>query len=252
MLTTWEALHRSLVSSVDSLSTKIHFTKLRQLPGQLERFADARALLAFVADRDNDLDQVDAIYAALVRCAHAKDEHAAVASTLVFLGLWPGLDAIYRRRLRRAREDPAAIASDISAALTDAIHAADLRRLRRVAATLVRNVERRISDASVRERERQARRTELADDAPAVDADRAARDISDLGVPAGLSTDAEVDALGRVLAELIGADASIVIAVSIRGESQREIAARLGLSHDAARKRFQRALRRLREVLQEK
>ena len=51
------------------------------------------------------------------------------------------------------------------------------------------------------------------------------------------------------LTEIIGADAELLLAVLVLDENQREAAQRLGLSHDAARKRFQRALGRLREHL---
>ena len=54
------------------------------------------------------------------------------------------------------------------------------------------------------------------------------------------------------LEQLVGGDAGIVIAVVVMGEGQSEIAVRLGLSHDAVRKRYQRALHRLRDALKEK
>ena len=44
-------------------------------------------------------------------------------------------------------------------------------------------------------------------------------------------------------------DAALVIDVVVRGASQREAAAVRGLSHDAGRKRYQRALARLRAAL---
>ncbi|MFN7702522.1 MAG: hypothetical protein ACK5U8_31860, partial [Deltaproteobacteria bacterium] len=44
-------------------------------------------------------------------------------------------------------------------------------------------------------------------------------------------------------------DAELLLAVLVLDETQREAGERLGLTHDAARKRFQRALGRLREHL---
>ena len=49
---------------------------------------------------------------------------------------------------------------------------------------------------------------------------------------------------------LIGADATLVIRVAVEGFSQAEVAIELGLSEAAARKRYQRATRKLRDVLQ--
>jgi len=54
--------------------------------------------------------------------------------------------------------------------------------------------------------------------------------------------------LCTVLASLIGADAELVIAVAVLGELQNEAAARLAVSADAARKRYQRAVARLRDT----
>jgi DNA-directed RNA polymerase specialized sigma24 family protein len=52
------------------------------------------------------------------------------------------------------------------------------------------------------------------------------------------------------LFRLLGEDAGLVRAVVLHGFSQVEVAAVLGISPDAARKRYQRALRRLRKVFE--
>ena len=70
-----------------------------------------------------------------------------------------------------------------------------------------------------------------------------------LGLTQGLSFEHDVAELRVWLTEIIGADAELLLAVLVLDENQREAAQRLGLSHDAARKRFQRALGRLREHL---
>ena len=61
----------------------------------------------------------------------------------------------------------------------------------------------------------------------------------------------EAAALRDELHRLIGIDALLVIRVAIEGYSQAEAAAEFGLSHEAARKRYQRAMRRLRAALVE-
>ena len=53
------------------------------------------------------------------------------------------------------------------------------------------------------------------------------------------------------LRRLIGADAMLVIRVAIEGFSQAEVAVELGLSEAAARKRFQRAMLKLKGALEE-
>ena len=56
----------------------------------------------------------------------------------------------------------------------------------------------------------------------------------------------QLAAIRDFVAEVVGHDADLVIGAAIYGVSQRELAERLGLTHEAARKRFQRALARLR------
>ena len=51
--------------------------------------------------------------------------------------------------------------------------------------------------------------------------------------------------------KLLGDDALLVIRVAIEGFSQAEVAVELGLTEAAARKRYQRAMRRLNAALEE-
>ncbi len=56
--------------------------------------------------------------------------------------------------------------------------------------------------------------------------------------------------LGERLRDWIGDDADIVIAIAVIGETSDEVAARLGMTPSAVRKRYRRALARLRERLE--
>jgi DNA-directed RNA polymerase specialized sigma24 family protein len=71
---------------------------------------------------------------------------------------------------------------------------------------------------------------------------------SDHDLPS-LSFDEDVAVLRAWLQPIVGPDAELLLAVLVLDETQREAGERLGLTHDAARKRFQRALGRLREHL---
>jgi RNA polymerase sigma-70 factor (ECF subfamily) len=66
-----------------------------------------------------------------------------------------------------------------------------------------------------------------------------------------LPGDASPELLHRDLVSIVGKDADLVIRVAVDGFSQSEVATELGLSEAATRKRYQRATRRLRDVLQE-
>src|SRR5690606_24257308 len=81
------------------------------------------------------------VLGALVTMAQRR-EHPELASALLWLGLWPGLDAIYRRRLRFFIGEPDELAADLTGAFTELVARLDLGSVRRVAATLVLSTER--------------------------------------------------------------------------------------------------------------
>ena len=78
------------------------------------------------------------------------------------------------------------------------------------------------------------------------------RPDSVFGLPLGIDADTAAGMILGSLAGMIGDDADLVVAVVIVGEGQREAASRLGISHDAARKRYQRSMVRLRLIMEEK
>lgn len=264
MRESWEALKQSLVRLVGTLGAKSQFEEMKKRRRSLRRFSDAGALLAYLNNVDGDRDEKDAIYAALVEATQARGDDAELALALTWLGLWPGLDALYRRRLRDFIKEPEALVSEIGARFTAMVHAADLSRIRRVAATLVLNVGRDVREELKRTWAEQARRADLPrdedddeDDEPAADR-RAARlspllqtrGMSELGQPPRLDPDEDVEALRALLVDIVGDDADLVLGATVYGLSQREVGEHLGLSHDAARKRFQRAIERIRERLE--
>ena len=57
--------------------------------------------------------------------------------------------------------------------------------------------------------------------------------------------------LNGAVRKLLGDDALLVIRVAVEGFSQAEAGAALGLTEAAARKRYQRAMRRLNDALEE-
>ena len=129
-------------------------------------------------------------------------------------------------------------------------------RIRRVAATLLRNVERDVRNMLRRSREEQARLVEFAvpDDQNAgrhgIDFDFAgSTNPSAFGIPPGGDADQEARLLRDRLVQQIGVHADLVVAIF--GERPIEVADRLGIAPEAARKRCQRALDSLRQRLSE-
>ena len=178
----------------------------------------------------------------------------------------PALALLGRRRQRNFRGQPEELIAELADVFTGIIERLDLEVVHRVAATLVRSTARDLID----------RRRRVWADADRIvyrDTFEPVRDQDDriivashldrlaraeweasqaeapLGLTQGLSFEDDVAELRVWLTEIIGADAELLLAVLVLDENQREAAQRLGLSHDAARKRFQRALGRLREHL---
>ena len=217
---------------------------------EFERFEDPVDLLRYLNDQSintcEELGRKDRIYAALVRATQLRGDGGKLASTLLWLGLWPALDAIYNRLLRRYYyHDPEALVSEIGAKFTDAIHRANLDRINRVAATLTRNVQRDIMKGLKRQ---WAEEKLLPIEASALCV--YVRRASKCGLPFFFDAEEETQALRDVLSKMISeTDADLAIWSAVMGESHRELAARMGTTYATASQRKQRAFRRLRSAL---
>ncbi len=239
--------------SLQTIESANQFQSLRLKHLEISRFPDGAAVLDYLHDKTGDLDEKDRLLGALVEAFQSGNEERSVAMRLLWLALWPALDGVYRRLLRHYRNNPDELVSELSEHFTLVVHRTQLGRVHRLAATLVRNVERDI---------RQVLRsvwTECAGriDLPDVDAlsgmlsGPPAR-ISCCGLPLAAGADVETSMLAALISRVVEKDADLVVAIVLFGETQNEAAARLGIGHEAARKRFQRALRRTRDGLQEK
>jgi RNA polymerase sigma-70 factor (ECF subfamily) len=111
--------------------------------------------------------------------------------------------------------------------------------VRRIASTLVRSTERDICEHRERSRNAEDREVALPDD----EASQAVHALRAATRPGGEGEDAWLYAR---LQSLLGSDADLVAAVVLYGDTFREAAHRLGLPPETARKRFQRAMARLR------
>ena len=244
----WQQIHADFERTLTLHSSNTQFELLRRQHPVLDRFTDTIAVLDHLHSRNGDPGDKDLILATLVAAAQTRRGDRNVAATMVWLGLWPGLDNLYRRLWRFFRTDPNELASEIAARFTMGMLRADLSRINRVAATLITNVDRDIRDGLRRRWAEAATHEELPD--PDEFASHASTS-SCFGLPAGTDPEVVAGFVHRALTDLIGSDADIVVAVVMMGEGQRDVADRLGLGYDAVRKRYQRALARLRDVLGE-
>lgn len=239
MRASWHALQAGLTRTTSTLGFQRRFAALTAQVPELARFPDPAALFDWLHGPGGDGPARNSVLRALARAAQADAEPAV---TLLLLALWPGLDALHRRLLRWFRHDPDLLASEITARVTQNIHVLDLGQATWIAATLIRNAERDIQRALKAETSRAAGRPLTEEDAADWDAPP-----SLFAIAADLDADRAALVLADRLSPTLGADAGLVIAVAVQGARQHEAAAHLGCTPAAARKRYQRALGRLRQ-----
>lgn len=234
----WHEIRDHLMHSSSTLHFQRSFDAIRHAQASLAAFRDPAALLDGLHRSSGNPDDKNLILSALVEAAQGNGSASDCALTMLLLALWPGLDAIRRRSIWRRIGSADEIASDLLARTTEAVRSLDLGRVNWIAATVLRNVERDM----IRARQCDAARESLSSD---IEPDDVPAD------QAGRQPAAEDAHLQDDLRKLIGADALLVIRVAIEGFSQTEVAVELGLSEAAARKRYQRALRKLKGALAE-
>ncbi len=227
MHTRWESLYETFGEIVRNADERTFARLASEAP--LAAFPDLQTLFALLLEGDGDLDERDRILGALVAQARRADTRE-LATALLWLALWPGLCGVYRRRLHW-RACPDESVSAIAYEFTSLLAVLDVGHVRRVAATLVRSTERAVV-ATLR--------------APSEEVPLAASVLETLNVsPCVLEHELRV--ARQWLERLLGADADLVLAVAVLDEPHGEAAARIGISAVNARKRYQRALARVRE-----
>ena len=270
------------MTSLTRLESARQFREARRAEQVLARFESATALVDHLTDDHGDLDEKDDILAVLVRAVQVRCAWAPAANAVLWCGMWPGLDRVYLRCLKYFQFDGAEATEAFSVAFATVVGGLKRERVRRVAATLARSTKREVLEERRRELadlklrdtwqelvtplqweldvalrldwERVASSTpglEQTGSTPEVPARSSGDDPQPLGAFVGISTgrsfDSELAVLRARLHPVVGNDTDLVLAVLVLDDDQREAADRLGLTHENARKRFQRALPRVRE-----
>ena len=229
----WCALHTDLMRSTDRIRFQTEFIDLRREHATLRDLRDTADLMNRLHAQGGDPARRNTILQALVIVAQG-EVAPQTATTLLLLALWPGLDAVHSRLCRDFPHDRADIGSDIAAQVTIGIRKLDLSAVQRIASTLIKNTERDLRRIYVRVEalRRVAMPLELIESAFSVPSS---------GDPADVQRDWQ-----QLLTPVLGRQTALFLRIIYLGETQAEAGAALGLSHDAARKRFQRALSKLR------
>ncbi|MCP3170160.1 sigma-70 family RNA polymerase sigma factor [Myxococcus qinghaiensis] len=212
----------------------------------LAAFDGPEALVSYLANPEVDAEEKNGLFAELVRLVRTPASE--VAWALLWLGLWPGLDSVYQRRLKHFAGAADELASCLAAAFTALVKRVNLHTTHRVAATLVRSTERDVMDAWRRARCEDVQHARYQEVEEAVAAEAAVLPAALAEV--GLSPRMQVESLVKWLRPLRGGDMKLVLSVLLLDEDQAEAGARQGLTPAVARKRFQRALLRIRKQVE--
>ncbi len=234
MRATWQALHSDLVRSTNRLRFQTVLSRICQDHNALCDVRDPGDLMDRLHAPGGDAAVRNDILRALVIVAQGDGQGSEVATSLLVLALWPGLDAVHGRLCQyypRARHE---IAAEILGRVTLGILRLDLGAVQKVAATLVMNTQRDIHRAFKR----------LQDEG---------RNQIPWDDMFGHSLISLIDGADRLsatawrerLTPLLGRDTDLFLRIMLLGETQAEAGKALGLSHAAARKRHQRAIARL-------
>lgn len=250
MRSAWNQLRLDCQQQLRLQSTIAAYQGARQHSAALACFPAPEEVLAGLAEIQNaepprDWARHNAILTDVIRAARTPDGRE-WGFCVLWLQLEPGLSAS-RWGLTRYGVDDAAATSFLSHRLAHWIKRFDLNRQRAIAHDLLGDIARDSHDEIRRNIRRQRRLTYVSD-------------LNHSGLPRVVQpTEAGSDPyvaevrIGQIrdwLVEVLGAkDADLVVAVDILGQPIRDAAARLGLSYDVARKRIQRARRRLADSL---
>jgi RNA polymerase sigma-70 factor (ECF subfamily) len=240
----WEALRAGLLRSIEGRDARLAFDQLRRDFEGLRGYATPADLVEAIAG-SQDLETKGTVLEALVRATRDARSRRQ-AQELLLLCLWPALDGLFLRHLRFFRQRPQDLVSELAVHFALAVSRIDLRRVTCLTATLVRNTERCLVYHHRLERMTAA----LSDELTPESAVSAAPDPATLEFrPRKGEPDVEPTVAIRAwLERAIGAEADLVMDAIIYGKSRTEIAAALGVSHCAARKRVQRALFKARQA----
>ncbi|ADO70454.1 RNA polymerase, sigma-70 [Stigmatella aurantiaca DW4/3-1] len=242
----WDALHRELGVALQSAEARRAYRLVRSNWEALSDFEEPEALVSFLTAREGDSRAKDGLLAGLVTLVQIGTA-ASFFVALLWLGLWPGLDSVYRRCLRRTEHPPAEVVSSVAASFMALVARVNLSGVHRVAGTLVRGTERDVLKAWQKDLSEQRRRARL----------ESLTEVNGWGpsvawltpfVSRGRSFSAEVEELRAWLLPLTGEDTALVVSLVLREEDAVEVAASLGVSPETARKRVRRALERLRKM----
>lgn len=246
---TWKLLRQSLEDTLVTEDSEESFPNLRRTSLELASLGSPAAVIAYLGDEEADADSRNRVFARLVGAVQRRGDEAELAQAIVWLSLWPALEAVLKRALRQTPRAKDELTSEVGYALTVQLHEIDLEDVRRIAATLVLNVERHVTEAQLQTPEalEELPAEELLD---AYTPSTAAQVIFDF--PPGAPPHVRLAVMREELAREIGIDADLVIAVAVHGKWFSDAGSPLGFDPVTARNRYVRAIAVLRKCFLER
>lgn len=250
----WSDLRKRLESGIQkNLSVLRQFSPLRARCPSIIQDSPAN-LIDFFIDTTQNLDLKDRIYGELLPVIQERGPLSDLASTLLWLGLWPGLTnrlGLLCEEYHRSADDTAA---DVATEFLSKVHRADPGNIRRVAATLVKSTWSKVqeryqkdrAEANLTERlfrEVQNRKDGSADLDDSIEIDPRCEKLKSpvSRLPSGMSVAARLREVQSWLVPVLGqGDFDLLFAVQGEGQSLMEVAKDCGLAYETVRKRFQR------------
>ncbi len=143
MFAAWNRLRRSFEQTITTPRALRQFEKMKEAEPLVREHQTPNDLIAYLSPRDGDLAHKNQVYLALLRIMRQRDEAGRLAASLIWLGLWSGLDAIYgecAKRNPRLSDDE--LCSEFAAVFTEQMNYINPARARRLISTLLRNTRR--------------------------------------------------------------------------------------------------------------
>jgi len=257
---------RALESSAARRAHDEYLKQIRDRHPALKQFEDVEDLLDALRDPSADADTKDATLVALLEDHQRSGGGGAFA--LLAVAMFPVLDRIYRSRVVRAAEHDD-LWGRVVEAFAEALDRYPISRRRaRVAANIegdtmasMRRTGLRDARAAVAQERFGAAAAPFAQDIEAVDPHEPERDRLTLGdfvapgsEPTAPPEDAELKAAAATVAPLFDAgaisdgDRFLILGVHLYERTLGDLAAELGITREAAKKRHLRAITRLRSI----
>jgi hypothetical protein len=240
MRSPWELLHQQLRRRISSYQASLDFSRICCRQGPLGAISDMVQLLDYFRT-PGDLGEKDQLLWALVDEAQAGNPESRLAMDLIWLILWPGLDGVFQRCCyRNWKVSDNRIISAMGYRVEEQIQSADKPRIKKLIGTFVRNVERDINKSFFTDKS--AQKTQLLEEWLARPGFEPLGDSGDVDDPEVLFY-----MLEAWFREQVPKDAELLVLV-LKGHSYQEVADRLGIQRETARKRYWRSISKLTKV----